>query len=134
MWRLDIKPLSANEAFMGRKRKTAKYRDYEIKLPRMLPELELPARGPLGLRVRVGYSNRAADIDNCLKPFIDILQKHYSFNDNRIYFIEVTKVKTEKGAEYISFDLFPLEQEPSDVVDIFDNLEEGEEDHGSDSE
>lgn len=66
------------------------------------------------MRVRVGYSNRQSDIDNCLKPFIDILQKQYGFNDNRIYSLDVTKVKTEKGEEYIAFDLLPLSEEPSD--------------------
>ena len=116
--RCDIKPLSMNEAFMGRKRKTAAYRTYEIKLPKQLPDLELPAKGPLGLKVRVGYSNRQSDIDNCLKPFIDILQKQYGFNDNRLYTLEVIKVKTEKGEEYIAFDIFPLSEEPTD-----DNLD-----------
>jgi hypothetical protein len=49
-----------------------------------------------------------------LKPFIDVLQKHYGFNDNRIYYLEVTKVKTDKGKEYISFKLNGLSQEPVD--------------------
>jgi Holliday junction resolvase RusA-like endonuclease len=114
MHKLAIKPLSTNEAFMGRKRKTAKYRNYEIKLPKLLPKLRIPRTGPLSLCIRVGYSNRASDIDNCLKPFIDVLQKHYGFNDNRIYYLEVTKVKTDKGEEYISFKLNGLSQEPVD--------------------
>ena len=114
MHKLNIKPLSMNEAFLGRKRKTAKYRDYEIKLPVLLPELEIPDKGPLGLRLRVGLSNRAADVDNTIKPFVDVLQSHYCFNDNRVYIIEITKVKVQKGEEYISFDLFPLEEEPFD--------------------
>ena len=117
--RCDVKPLSMNEAFMGRKRKTAAYRTYEIKLPHHLPEIEIPARGPLGLNVRVGYSNRQSDIDNCLKPFIDILQKQYGFNDNRIYRLDVTKVKVEKGEEYIAFSLYALDKEPSDEDDLF---------------
>jgi Holliday junction resolvase RusA-like endonuclease len=109
-----------NEAFMGRKRKTAKYRDYEIKVPKELPDLDLPDRGPLGLRLRAGLSNRAADLDNVIKPFLDILQSHYGFNDNRIYYIEMTKVKIAKGEEYVSFELYPLPEEPSDLgSDIF---------------
>ena len=118
--RCDVKPLSMNEAFMGRKRKTAAYRTYEIKLPKHLPEVDIPARGPLGLRVRVGYSNRQSDNDNGLKPFIDILQKQYGFNDNRIYKLDVTKVKTEKGEEYIAFDLFSLSEEPTDDDGLFE--------------
>ena len=93
MNRVNLKPLSMNEAFMGRKRKTAAYRNYEIKVPKELPDLDLPERGPLGLRLRAGLSNRAADLDNVVKPFLDILQANYGFNDNRIYIIEMTKVK-----------------------------------------
>ncbi len=102
---------------MGRKRKTAAYRDYEIKVPKELPDLELPERGPLGLRLRAGLSNRAADLDNVVKPFLDILQANYGFNDNRIYFIEMTKVKVQKGEEYIAFELESLEHEPTDLGD-----------------
>ena len=111
---------------MGRKRKTAAYRDYEMKVPKELPELDLPSRGPLGLRLRAGLSNRAADLDNVVKPFLDILQANYGFNDNRIYFIEMTKVKVAKGEEYIAFDLEPLEHEPTDLGDnIWEATEDG---------
>lgn len=124
MIRVNIKPLSMNEAFLGRKRKTAKYRDYEIKVPKELPDLELPERGPLGLRIRAGLSNRAADLDNVVKPFLDILQSHYGFNDNRIYEIEMTKVKTERGSEYLGFELYGLNEEPSDLGDnIFSHID-----------
>ena len=115
MNRVNLKPLSMNEAFMGRKRKTAAYRNYEIKVPKELPDLDLPERGPLGLRLRAGLSNRAADLDNVVKPFLDILQANYGFNDNRIYFIEMTKVKVQKGEEYIAFELYPLDEEPTDL-------------------
>ena len=121
MNRVNLKPLSMNEAFMGRKRKTAAYRNYEIKVPKELPDLDLPERGPLGLRLRAGLSNRAADLDNVVKPFLDILQANYGFNDNRIYIIEMTKVKVQKGEEYIAFDLYPLDEEPSDLgEDLFE--------------
>ena len=115
MNRVNLKPLSMNEAFMGRKRKTAAYRNYEIKVPKELPDLDLPERGPLGLRLRAGLSNRAADLDNVVKPFLDILQANYGFNDNRIYIIEMTKVKVQKGEEYIAFELYPLDEEPTDL-------------------
>ena len=107
-----VKPLSVNEAWLGRRRKSAAYRSYEVKVPRHLPELTLPARGPLALSLQIGVSNRASDIDNPVKPFTDILSKHYGFNDNRIYRLEVTKYKVEKGEEYISFSLIGLAEEP----------------------
>ena len=72
-----LKPLSMNEAYMGRKRKTAKYRNYETELPLFLPGLELPPKGPLALTIRAGFSNRSSDLDNCFKPFIDIIMQTY---------------------------------------------------------
>lgn len=48
-------------------------------------------------------SSSLADIDNFLKPFIDILQKKYGFNDKLIYKLSVKKVKVAKGDEYIDF-------------------------------
>ena len=126
MNRVNLKPLSMNEAFMGRKRKTAAYRNYEMKVPKELPELELPERGPLGLRLRAGLSNRAADLDNVVKPFLDILQANYGFNDNRIYFIEMTKVKVQKGEEYIAFSLDALDHEPTDLGDNIWEVDDAE--------
>lgn len=109
MHRCEIKPLSVNEAYMGRKRKTAKYRMYEAELPMLLPEIEVPPRGDLGLRVTWGFSSSASDLDNPLKPFLDILQTTYGFNDKRVHELIVHKVKTDKGDEFIEFDLYPLE-------------------------
>lgn len=103
-----LKPLSVNEAFCGKKVKTSKYRKYETHLIRNLPNIEVP-EGLLELRVVVYYSSRASDTDNCLKPLIDVLQKRYGFNDNRIYRIRITKVICPKGEENISFKLLPFE-------------------------
>lgn len=104
----NLKPLSANEAFCGKKVKTAGYRKYEGHLLRTLPPIEVPP-DLIELRVVVYYSNKQSDIDNCLKPFIDVLQKRYGFNDNKIYRIRITKVIVPKGQENIAFRMLPFE-------------------------
>jgi Holliday junction resolvase RusA-like endonuclease len=112
---IKIKPLSANEAFAprgvkagkvikARVYKTEKYNEYERKLLRSLPDLVIP-EGKLQLNVIVRYSSSRSDIDNCLKPFIDVLQKRYKFNDNRIYKLVIIKYVTSKDEEGISFQL-----------------------------
>ena len=69
----------------------------------LLPEeIHLP-EGDLNLLVEFGVSNKLQDIDNGLKPFVDILQKTYEFNDNRIYGLLVLKSITPKGEEFIRF-------------------------------
>lgn len=100
-----IKPLSVNECWQGRRFKTPKYQSYEqelfYKLAR-LPIIKLP-EGKLWLQIKVGLSNKTADLDNIAKPFIDILQKFYGFNDKMIYELELKKEDVKKGNEFIHF-------------------------------
>ena len=111
MYRCDIKPLSVNEAWLGRKRKSAKYRKYEAEVTELLAtaEIEVPPTGGLGLCLEFGFSSSASDIDNPIKPFQDILQKVYGFDDKRIHELIVHKTKVKRGEEYILFDLYVLE-------------------------
>lgn len=102
-----LKPLSVNQAFCGKKTKTAKYRKYESHLLRTLPEIEIP-EGLLEVRLVVYYSNRLSDLDNAVKPFLDILCKRYGFDDRYIYRIRMTKVIVPKGEENIAFRILPF--------------------------
>ena len=59
--------------------------------------------GRLCLLLRFGLSSKNADVDNPIKPFLDILQKKYGFNDRQIYRLTVEKEDVAKGYEYIEF-------------------------------
>lgn len=100
--RINIKPLSVNEVFKGKRFRTSSYDTYEFLVKRLLPKIEIP-KGQLSITYTVGYSTKNADIDNFVKPFQDILSKHYGFNDNLIYHIQIYKVIVEKGKEFIDF-------------------------------
>lgn len=105
MNRVAIKPISVNECWRGRRFKTRAYEDFEKAVSYLLPrQISIP-EGKLTLNIVFGYSSKASDADNSLKPFIDILQKHYGFNDKRIYRIIADKVDVKKGQEYIEFAL-----------------------------
>jgi|TARA_R110000868_G_scaffold176413_1_gene414117 Holliday junction resolvase RusA-like endonuclease len=58
---------------------------------------------PLEVSLVVGLSNMASDVDNVVKPFIDVLQKKYKFNDKYIFRLVVEKKLVVKGAEFIEF-------------------------------
>jgi Holliday junction resolvase RusA-like endonuclease len=58
---------------------------------------------PLEVSLVVGMSNMASDVDNVVKPFIDVLQKKYKFNDKYIFRLVVEKKLVVKGAEFIEF-------------------------------
>lgn len=100
--RIDIKALSSNQAWKGRRFRTDNYKSYEKELLLKLKPMEIPD-GKLELWINVGFSSKLSDIDNALKSFIDILQKKYDFNDNRIYKIVAEKCIVGKGEEYIGF-------------------------------
>ena len=70
----------------------------------MLPEWNI-WDFPIELSAKVWFSSRWADIDNWLKLFIDVLQKKYGFNDNRIYKLIIEKEITKKWEEFIEFNI-----------------------------
>lgn len=104
MVRISIKPLSVNKCWQGRRFKTPDYSAYETELMYVLPKLKIPS-GKLLLDLTVGFSNKASDIDNFIKPFLDILQKKYKFNDKMIYALIVNKQDVKKGEEFIHFEI-----------------------------
>ncbi|PHR55963.1 MAG: hypothetical protein COA43_14695 [Robiginitomaculum sp.] len=101
---LDIKPLSVNDAWKGRRFKTDKYKAYERDILKLLRPMKIP-EGPLELYLKWGFSSAGSDWDNPIKPFQDCLQKKYNFNDNRVIRAVTEKVKVRKGAEFIEFEI-----------------------------
>jgi Holliday junction resolvase RusA-like endonuclease len=108
MNKVNIKPLSVNEAFQGRRFKTDKYKKYERDLLFLLPKIELPVP-PYQVHFIFGLSNPLADYDNSIKNFQDILQKKYSFDDKDIYKAVIEKKVVKKGQEFIEFKIESLE-------------------------
>ena len=105
MVNVRIKPLSVNKCWAGRRFKTQNYKDYIEVLLHLLPDNYKVPDGDLKLIATCGYSSKASDIDNFLKPFIDVLQLKYNFNDSRIYCLIINKVIVKKGEEFINFKL-----------------------------
>lgn len=102
---IKIKPLSVNRVWQGRRFKTQEYKRYERDVLLILPKaVDIPA-GDLRVIYEFGLSSKAADWDNPIKPFQDILQKKYGFSDSRIIEGIVTKKMVKKGQEYIKFEI-----------------------------
>ena len=102
--KVNIKPLSVNDAWQGRRFKTDLYKQYEHDLAFLLPRLKLPPP-PYYIRYIFGVSNAASDFDNPVKPLTDILQKKYGFNDKHIMEAHIKKVIVPKGAEFFEFEI-----------------------------
>ena len=102
MVKIDIKPLSVNKAWQGRRFKTEVYKQYRKDVASMLTAIKLP-EPPYELNLEFGFSSKASDLDNPVKLFQDILSTKYGFNDNQIYRLVVEKRIVKKGEEYIKF-------------------------------
>ena len=96
--RIKINPLSVNECWQGKRYKTQKYKAYEKELLLLLPNKFKDDFSELYIKVGV---TALKDIDNVLKPLLDILQKKYGFNDRYIYKLTIEKEVVKKGSEYI---------------------------------
>jgi len=105
--KIKIHPLSVNQCWQGRRFKTPLYESYEREMIYSLPSIKIPT-GKLKLSLVFGFSSKLSDIDNGIKPLLDILQKKYNFNDKIIYQLNVKKVDTKKGEEYIEFEVKKL--------------------------
>jgi Holliday junction resolvase RusA-like endonuclease len=105
--RINIKPLSVNQVWQGKRFKTKAYKDYEKEVLLTLKPMNVNG-GKLRLHLRFGLSSKNADIDNPVKPFVDCLQKRYGFNDRQIYSLIVDKIDVPKGQEFIEFEITEL--------------------------
>lgn len=105
MIKLQIKPLSINEAYRGKRYRTPKYDTYIRQMMFALPDRLTIPQSNIKIFIEFGYSSHASDIDNGLKCFIDCLQKKYGFNDKLITELNVRKIKVEKSKEHIIFEI-----------------------------
>lgn len=102
--RIVTKPLSVNEAWQGKRFKSKKYTAYETYLLYTLEQTNISwEKDKIELEILVGFSNTASDLDNIVKPFVDVLQKKYKFNDKNIYRLVVEKQIVKRGEEFIEF-------------------------------
>ena len=110
MVKIDIKPLSVNQCWQGKRFKTPKYKQYEKDMFILLPKISVP-KPPYKVYYEFGFSSAASDLDNPIKPLQDILQKKYGFDDKHIYEMTAKRVKVKKGEEYLIFHIKHYEQQ-----------------------
>ena len=102
-----IKPLSANRMLGARGKRSFKHPDY-VKYQNDIRDELMGIEWPFGteqvqFKVTAAFSNRGADLDNCIKPILDTYQGIFEdFNDNKVYHIELFKEIVPKGEEYLT--------------------------------
>lgn len=101
---VQIKPLSVNKAWQGRRYKTKEYQQYEKEFLLKLPKIKIPPN-ELAITITYGFSNKSSDIDNPTKLILDILQKKYKFNDSVIYELTLKKKIVPKGKDFVDIQI-----------------------------
>lgn len=102
MNRINIKPMTINRAWKGRRFKTDEYRSWRTEMFYTLPKIEVPDP-PFKVSFEFGFSTKNSDIDNPVKCCLDAIQDKYRINDRDVYRLEVEKKMVKKGGEYIKF-------------------------------
>jgi Holliday junction resolvase RusA-like endonuclease len=105
---LNIKPLSVNQVWQGKRFKTELYKKYESDMLLILPKTKESFSDMLRIELFFGFSYTLSDIDNPVKPVLDILQKKYGFNDKHIFELNIKKIIVKKGKEFISIQIHDL--------------------------
>lgn len=107
MARINIKPLSVNEAWKGKRFKTDKYKEYQKTLLWLLPKMKIPSP-PYEIYFKFGFSSSLSDWDNPVKVTQDVLSKKYKFDDKLIRRAIIETEIVKKGKEYIEFEIRTL--------------------------
>lgn len=109
-YKINIKALSVNQAWKGKRFKTDLYKKYEKVMLLMLPKKSLVFDGGLIVNLIFGFSSKNSDIDNPVKPLLDILQKKYKFNDSQIMELNIKKVHVSKKQEFILIEILQVKK------------------------
>lgn len=110
--RVNIKPLSVNDAWKGKISKSKAYINYwNVLFLKLLPKkIELP-EPPFQVQFKFGFSSMSSDWDNPIKPLQDILAEKYMFNDKLIKRAIVDVEQVKKGQEFFEFEITHLSRQ-----------------------
>jgi len=98
------------------KQKTADYKNYQNDIRDLIilsdgDQFEWPFGKDehVYFNVHVGLSNKAADLDNIIKPLLDTYQSMYEpFNDKNVYGISLMKQVVSRGDEYLDVSIIGI--------------------------
>lgn len=95
--KVEIKPLSINDAFQGRRFKTKESKQFDMDMATILPRKEM-IRGIVEIHYQFFMVNHSmADYDNVIKCFQDnLVKKGYIEDDRKIYRAVIDKIPSKE--------------------------------------
>lgn len=116
---LDIKPMSVNTAWKGKKYKTKDYSDYENHMLWLLKSYK-ECKPQKYYGIVISWHSKDAmrsDLDNIIKPFMDCLVKSEIVKDDR-YCMEIHIEKIKSNKDYIDFKVYSLNEKFSTSLNL----------------
>ena len=94
---VEIRPLSVNMCWQGRRFKTPEYKAYERETLLLLPKRKM-IKGNVEVYLIFFFKNdKMRDIDNSIKPILDFFtKKGYIEDDRKIIHLDISKQKSER--------------------------------------
>lgn len=111
--KLDIKPLSVNAVWQGKRFKTPAYLRYERDALMLLPRKNNKSKQPLIVKYVFYLTKRQyslSDVGNFEKPLTDILVKSGVIYDDR-YIVKITMEKRLSDKSYIEINIKRVKNE-----------------------
>ena len=118
MHTLQLKPISVNEAYKGRKFKTPQHKKFKDHAKILLRSKRLPKvekKQPFFILYHF-YTNMQNDLDNLIKLTQDSICEKLGTDDRYIMGMHAKKFIAKKGEEKIKFKIFVNEQDFKDHV------------------
>lgn len=108
IWRChaDLKPVSVNQAYYKNRARSRLYMDYidgwqTYLCGHVIPEDIDKKDMRFKVTIHVGFGNRASDLDNIVKPTVDIMAQWFGFDDKQVIHLEAFKHVVPRGSDYI---------------------------------
>ena len=94
---IELKPVSINEAFQGKRFKTRKCKDFENDFMLLAPKRKM-IKGKIEVEYKFHLRNhKMIDYDNCIKVVQDLIVKcGYIEDDRKIYKATIYKIPSDK--------------------------------------
>lgn len=120
---VNLKILTVNQCWQGRRFKTPAHTKYRSQLHIALPDGVIVPDCDLEVTYNFRVSNKRSDYDNLIKSFQDALCSKYGFDDSQIYKATITKEIVKKGEEGADFEIRPLHLECKSCWDHYHSQE-----------
>ena len=123
--KVNIKPLSINEAWSGKRFKTPLYKQFEQDMFYLLPcpREDIKNAKNLKLTIKINITNYSLDLDNVCKPLLDILVKKGLIKNVAIGIITGKGTKNHHNMAGLSCYIYDYFSKPLNIKELIRSVD-----------